>query len=70
MQVSLDGGRTWTPTEEIRVLCEGTTGPDGEDTGMTILINHEGIIIDGLDENGEVVGTRASTYDEIEESLQ
>jgi hypothetical protein len=44
------------------------TDPD-DGRSLSIILTNEGVIMDLIDKDGEVIGTESATYDEIMEGL-
>lgn len=65
MQVSIDGGETWIDTDNVRVIY-GNVGID-EDQDLLVNLTHEGIILDLMDESGDVQATAAMEISDLEE---
>lgn len=65
MQVSLDGGQTWIESENVRVIYEKCG--DEEDKNLLVNMNEEGVVLDFMDQDGEVEKTAYMFVDDMEE---
>lgn len=71
MEVSTDGGDTWQPASEVRVIYHDLDLPSGEDgtCELHVIMTHEGMItdayVDGEDGEPENIGTGCLSYDEM-----
>lgn len=56
--------------DDVRVqVAQATYGEDDQALTLVVRVTEEGLIYDLVDENGEVVGTDAATFNEIAERL-
>ncbi len=65
MQVSLDGGQTWIESDNVRVIYEGCG--DEEDKNLLLNMNEEGVVLDYMDQEGEVEKTAYMLVQDMEE---